>query len=60
MQFMSNKKHLLFGYHTGKTQNNYLFFMLKLAGITQNGFSTTRMHLAVFVQLCIIKDFVEL
>ncbi len=42
--------HLLFGYHTGKTENNYLFFILKLAGIKQNGFSTTRMHLAVFVQ----------
>ncbi len=29
MQFMSNKKHLLFGYHTGKTENNYLFFYAK-------------------------------
>lgn len=60
MQFMSKKKHLLFGYHTDKTENNYLFFMLKLAGIKQYRFSTTRMHLAVFVQLCIIKNFVEL
>ncbi len=60
MQFMSKKKHLLFRYHTGKSEDNYLFFMLKLAGIKQNGFSTTRMHLAVFVQLCIIKDLSEL